>query len=193
MLVACPTHAIKEYSLPRWVAAVGALTYPHESLLVDNSPDYALYLRWREQTPIVHVSIDGTAHQRIGGSMDFIRRHALEHGFDYWLSLECDVIAPPDTIETMLEWTQSERADWWCMPCPGRNNPFPFTGNFCCALFSRSLMEQVDFQNPPARMATDGWWLRRFLDLHLVAAQNPPRQLSFEHLRHPDPQKDIWW
>lgn len=194
VLVATGTHTIKEYGLPRWVAAVNALTYqPVETLLVDNSPDLGLYNRWKAETGIIHLSIDGTPHQRIAISMETIRRYMLRANFDFWLSIECDIIAPPDTIETMLDWAASVPANWYCMPAPARHNPFLFSQNFMCALFPRRLCEQISFNGAPATRATDGWFMQQLDTLHLEWTSTPPRQLALEHLANPDREKDIVW
>lgn len=195
VLVACPTHSIKKYSLPRWIEAVGAFTYhPREALLVDNSPNMMLWWEFRDQTNVVHMHIDGTPHHRIAESMEHIRQYMLRARFDYWLSLECDVIAPPDTIETMLEWQRTEPADWWCMPAPGRNNAeHLFTNNFMCSLFTRDLCEKVSFAEAPDNRTTDGWFMRSFLDRGFVSASKPPRLLDLEHLANPDKASDVVW
>ena len=39
ILVACPTHEVKEYAFQRWIDNVKNLTYPNYTILVaDNSP-----------------------------------------------------------------------------------------------------------------------------------------------------------
>jgi len=194
VLIATATHEVKEYSLRRWIDAYQNMAYePRDVLLVDNSATLELSERWKTETNIMHIQVDGTPHERIGKSMEMIRRYALGRNFDYWLSIECDVIVPANTIEIMLDWRGLEKADFYSMPCPARNNTFLFQNNFCCALFSRELMQKIPFENLPSIQAIDGWFIRKLLDAGMALAGEPPVQLTLEHLSHPDASKDIWW
>lgn len=194
VLVACPTHEIKEYSLDRWCKAVEAFTYsPRESLLVDNSPTTALYDRWKYKTEIVHLDLDGTRNQRIAESMQSIRWYALQFDFDFWLSVECDIIAPPNTIETMLQWQKDVQADFYSMPGPGRNDHLLWSPNFMCSLFPRATLERFGFFGAPDNRCTDGWYIRQLMDAGMTIASKPPVQLELQHLENPDPEKVVIW
>lgn len=51
-------------------------------------------------------------------------RQALDGGYDYWLSVDTDLVLDPRTLETLLAadrdivsevfWTQSKAGGWWC-------------------------------------------------------------------------------
>ena len=202
VLVACPTHLIKFYALYKWMAAVKALTYSNYAvLLVDNSSNLELFYALRDLVPVIHLDIDGSAHRRIAGSMEFIRQRMIDLNFDFWLSIESDIVAPANTIETMLEWAAMESADWYSMPGPSRDDP-PATGarhlfknNFMCSLFPRATCEKISFEDAPANRATDGWFLDRYFNHapYLRVAQNTPPILALKHLANPDKSLDVRW
>ena len=104
VLVGCPTSFHKEYCLQEYANAVKFLTYPqYDTLLVDNSPDDA-YLKKLKAAglPAIKGPYHEGARDRIVASRNLLAQCALEKGYDYFLSLEQDVIPPKDIIQRML-------------------------------------------------------------------------------------------
>lgn len=104
ILVGCPTSEYKSYCLFQYVEAVKSLTYPHHDvLLVDNSTtnEYAEKIKQLELPVVKDVYLD-RARERITHSRNILRDHVLKKGYDYFLSLEQDVIPPPNVIEVLL-------------------------------------------------------------------------------------------
>ncbi len=105
LLVGCPTSFHKSYCLQEYLNGVKALTYPHyELVLVDNSPDTSYYdlLESKDVTVFKTPYSAETARERIVISRNMLRQYILENDYDYFLSLEQDVIPPPDVIERLL-------------------------------------------------------------------------------------------
>ena len=104
VLVGCPTSDSHAYCLREYVEGVKRLTYPrHEVLLVDNSEGEGYRTRIEEAgLPAIRSPFCEAARERIVKARNALRQRALEHGFDYFLSLEQDVIPPPDVIERLL-------------------------------------------------------------------------------------------
>lgn len=109
VLVACPTYNGLSDHLDAYLAAYEAFHWPERRLLlVDNTPDGGAYSL--EITP--RVEAVGGMVRHVEPSEDFddtfaqcwriISAHAEANGYDWVLSLEQDVIAPPLALDTML-------------------------------------------------------------------------------------------
>lgn len=105
ILIGCPTYDGKRYCLQKYVDGIRALTYPHkEILLIDNSstPIFAAELNARGVPTIRGGYILATPRDKIIHCRNMLRKKVLEEGFDYFLSLEADVVPPPNVIEQLL-------------------------------------------------------------------------------------------
>ena len=105
VLVGCPTSEHKEYCLKEYMGAVRNLSYKnYDILLVDNSKDNRYYEKIKSLG--INVIKDGyleRARDRIVHSRNMIREYVLDNDYDYFLSLEQDVIPPKDIIERLLK------------------------------------------------------------------------------------------
>ncbi len=104
VLVGCPTSVHKRYCLGRYARRVKELTYPnYDLLIVDNSEnnDYIGLIK-ESGLPAVKDEYSDSARERIINSRNILRKEVLEK-YDYFLSLEQDVIPPKDIIERMLK------------------------------------------------------------------------------------------
>jgi len=104
ILVGCPTSEIYSYCISQYAEAVKSLKYPnYDVLLVDNSETNGFTKKIKELG--INV-IKGPYHEdlreRVIASRNLLRQHALENNYDYFLSLEQDVIPPEDIIQTLL-------------------------------------------------------------------------------------------
>lgn len=105
VLVGCPTSMHKKYCIEEYLAVARALTYPnYELILVDNSETDEYYDFLEAKNVIVFKApyYAETARERIVISRNMLRQYALENEYEYFLSLEQDVIPPPDIIEQLL-------------------------------------------------------------------------------------------
>ena len=104
VLVGCPTADYKAYCLPAYVDAVKKLSYPcYDILLVDNSKgsSYAQQIK-NLGIPVLKGPWFEGALQRIIHSRNLLREYALAHNYDYFFSLEQDVIPPKNILEKLL-------------------------------------------------------------------------------------------
>jgi len=104
VLVGCPTAEAKGYTLEKYVEGVKALDYANfDVLIVDNSKDDN-YLKKIESLglSVVKGPYSKGARQRIIDSRNILRQKALDKGYDYFFSLEQDVIPPKDIIQRLL-------------------------------------------------------------------------------------------
>ncbi len=103
VLVGCPTYVGKTYCLKEYVEAVKAITYPVDILLVDNSPDDK-YLEQIESLniPVIRGVRVLDEREQIALNRNILRERVLNGGYDAFLSLEQDVIPPPNVVERLL-------------------------------------------------------------------------------------------
>ena len=101
VLVGCPTCDVYGYCLQEYLQGVKDLTYPnYDLLIVDNSKDKEYYKKICAD--VVKGEYVEPAVKRIVISRNILRKEVLEK-YDYFLSLEQDVIPPKDIIERMLK------------------------------------------------------------------------------------------
>lgn len=103
ILVGCPTSFHKEYALIQYTEAIKKFTYKnHDVLLVDNSPNENYLSRIRSlELPVISGPYFESARDRIVASRNILRQKAIDDGYDYFLSLEQDVIPPSDILERL--------------------------------------------------------------------------------------------
>ena len=104
VLVGCPTSDHKGYCVKRYMAGLKKLTYNNfDILIVDNSKgeEYTKEIS-SLGLPVIKGPYSESARQRIIDSRNLLRKKVLDEGYDYFLSLEQDVIPPVDFIEKLL-------------------------------------------------------------------------------------------
>ena len=105
VLVGCPTADYKAYCLDEYLKALKKLTYKNcDFLIVDNSKtnEYAERIKKAGFKVIKDVCLP-LAKERIVHSRNLIKKYMVDNNYDYFLSLEQDVIPPEDVIERLLE------------------------------------------------------------------------------------------
>ncbi len=104
ILVGCPTSFHKEYCLEEYAEAVKNISYKnYDILLIDNSQDdnYLKNIK-AKGLPAEKGPYFESARDRIIASRNILRQKVLKGSYDYFLSLEQDVIPPADIIEKLL-------------------------------------------------------------------------------------------
>lgn len=190
ILVGCPTSDSHEYCLNEYVDMIKNLTYKNYSiLLVDNSKEKDYFQKIKDLgIPVIKGPYYEGALKRVVTSRNIIRQHVLDEGYDYFLSLEQDVIPPKDIIEKLLAGRKSIVTGVYFKPCQkeqeyspmlwgnynkGNENVQYFSTNFIlshkgllkvdacglgCILIHRSVLKKIRF-----RYEED---LRVFDDMH---------------------------
>jgi len=104
VLVGCPTYEGYKYCLKDYINGVKSLTYPdYDVLIADNSKgnDYAHEIK-QYGTDVIHGRNLPNIYERIVESRNLLRERMLKGKYDYFLSLEQDVIPPADIIERLI-------------------------------------------------------------------------------------------
>lgn len=180
IIIGTPIHQSKDYSMERWLACVSALDYPADLLLVDNSedPEYVKKVQAyceKYKIPhfkIVHIDIPEDAHieKRLGMAREVIREEVLKENYDFWYSLECDVIVPPDALTKLLGFI----GDFWMVShgYPSRINPDVVSMEFGTALIKREALEKLELKDqfgyispetPDIFQGNESWFKARIL------------------------------
>tara|TARA_Y100000310_G_scaffold338661_1_gene429002 strand:+ start:2699 stop:3400 length:702 start_codon:yes stop_codon:yes gene_type:complete len=105
ILVGCPTSNHKAYCLDAYLAAIKTLTYQnYDILLIDNSEneEYSKLIK-QKGISVIKAPFLPTARERIISSRNLLREEVLKKDYDYFLSLEQDVIPPKDVLEQLLQ------------------------------------------------------------------------------------------
>ncbi len=105
VLVGCPTYEKYEYCLERYLHAIKELTYKnYDLLLVDNSKEstFATELQ-KKGINVLRVEWIEDPGLRVERSRNKLREEFLRRDYDYFLSLEQDVIPPKDVIERLVK------------------------------------------------------------------------------------------
>ena len=105
ILVGCPASFHKEYALKEYADAVKSLTYKNfDMLLVDNSKDNVYFEKIKEfNLPVIKGPYFPSARDRIITSRNLLREKALNENYDYFFSLEQDVLPPKDILQNLLK------------------------------------------------------------------------------------------
>ena len=104
VLAGCPTSNRKKYCLKEYIESVKSLSFPsYDILLVDNSENEDYYNEIKKELPCVKSKFYEAARKSIIESRNILREKVLNENYDYFLSLEQDVIPPKDIIESLLK------------------------------------------------------------------------------------------
>lgn len=109
VLVGCPTSDHKEYCLADYAAGIKNLTYKKfDVLLVDNSKDDKYEGKINAlNLPVVRSPFSEYTKDRVIRARNLLREKVIEGDYDYFLSLEQDVIPPPNIVEGLLRHNKS--------------------------------------------------------------------------------------
>lgn len=104
ILVGCPTSNHKGYCFEEYLKGIKSLTYPNFGvLLIDNSESNEYYDKIKEKISIIKDKWFENARERIVHSRNILREKVLNENYDYFLSLEQDIIPPKYIIEKLLK------------------------------------------------------------------------------------------
>lgn len=111
VLVGCPTADFKKYCLDDFIKGLEQLNYPNmKIMIVDNSENEDYFKEMKEKFAKTGLEVElirdkwtDKAMERVVASRNLIRQYAIDNKFDYFFSLEQDVIPQePDTIQKLL-------------------------------------------------------------------------------------------
>ena len=191
VLVGAPNNAKKEYCLERYINRLKELTYPnYEIVLCDNSSDDEFKKKIENYgIKCLKTPWNEKSRYRIVESRNMLRNYALDNGFDYYMSIEADVIPPKDIIERQLEHNKKVVGGWYYVGNSGQARP-------CVSQEWKAIGDDKIVQAPPTmvRMAQEKL-MKAFLGsmgiilINREVLEKIPFRV-FEHFNHHD---DTWF
>ena len=103
VLVGCPISSFREDVIDQYITSVKSLAYEnYEVLLLDNSETDEMFKKIKNKIPVQKTKRIEKLAEMLARDRNVLRKKVLDEGFDYFLSLEQDVIPPKDVIERLL-------------------------------------------------------------------------------------------
>jgi len=104
ILIACPTYEGKDYIIDKWVENIKNISYPNfDYLIVDNSVNEEYYKKLESRGyNVVHVNRGKHSRDALSNAQNYIREKVLVEGYDYWLSVESDLLPPKNIVWKLL-------------------------------------------------------------------------------------------
>jgi GT2 family glycosyltransferase len=104
VLIGTPVCDLYPFCWDEFYAAVKNIDYPNfDILFVDNSKTDSWYTEMRKKgVPVIRGEYFEGKRERLVHSRNILRDKALSGGYDYFLNLEQDVIAPKDFLRKLV-------------------------------------------------------------------------------------------
>ncbi len=105
VLIFTPIYEGKDYCLEDFLQKAKAIDYPNaRHLFIDNSANLHYYYKLISMgLDVVHVDRGNNSREAIARACNYARKIAIDEGYDYLLSLESDVMVPPNIVQLLLE------------------------------------------------------------------------------------------
>ncbi len=107
VLIGVPVSDMHAYAIEEFVESLKKIRYPNfEVLFIENSPEEDFYKFLKERYPELDIirefSDVKVIREKVIKCKNLMREKALNGGYDYFFSLDQDVIVPANTIERLL-------------------------------------------------------------------------------------------
>lgn len=156
ILAGCPVMEFYWPCMERWICAVEVFDRPVDIMLADTSEDVDFFNEWSSRVSMTYLGLSReTPYRRVALGMEFLRQYALTYRYDYLLTIEIDVIAPPDTPSQMQKLC-SVGFDYVSHTYPPRNGLGAMIG-FGCTIFRREFLKKIRFDDGSPYVYPDTW------------------------------------
>ena len=114
ILIGVPTHEVMESSLSEFIENLKQFSYENFEICIEDNSSTTYYFEklqkiaeeWNDEKKqkfsVIHSNALPKARERIVNARNVLRKKFLEEGFDYFFSLEQDVIPPINVLETLV-------------------------------------------------------------------------------------------
>lgn len=104
VLIFTVTYEGKDYCLPEFLKGLEGLNYPnYKHIFIDNSENIEYSKKIKKLGyDIVHMKRSENTRKGIAMGQNYARKLAIEGNYDYMMSLESDIIPPPDTVQRLI-------------------------------------------------------------------------------------------
>lgn len=182
IFIGTPIRDTKEYSVYEWLDSIRELNYPSFLYMVDNSDmsDFSIKVKeYCKKIGLINYEMNhldkmiGRENEyRLVYSRESIRNKMLAGNYDYWLSWECDIVLPSNTLGVLFPYTKTFDVINHCYP--DKDDKLQEVGGVGCSLFKRELLEKFSFlegggyamcdkDKPNCYYSGDSWFCVRVL------------------------------
>jgi hypothetical protein len=104
VLIFSPTYEGKEYCRKKFIDNINKINYPNkEFIMIDNSETTNYYeLLKSEGVPVHRTPRGNNSREALAAAQNYAVRYAINHNFDYVLSIESDLFPPKDIVQRLL-------------------------------------------------------------------------------------------
>jgi hypothetical protein len=108
VLVFTITYEGKEYTREQFMSFISGINYPkqyYRHIIIDNSPTMDYYNKLVSlygSENVYHTERGNNSRESLARSQNFARRIALNDNYDYLMSIESDIMVPPNVIQHLI-------------------------------------------------------------------------------------------
>lgn len=172
VFIGTPIHVRKDYCMQQFMHAVNSIDYPEfHHCVVDNSPtaNYVNDIKTLYNTPkrsffrveTADESLKGdSSHKRLVASYTIMRDQFLATDYEFFMTLECDVMIPSDGLKKLVEADKDMIQGFYYTGFFGQEDNgtglLKFEHNKGLngvSLFKRKVLEQISFKYDPNILA----------------------------------------
>jgi hypothetical protein len=197
VLVACPTNRCKDYILERYIDRIKNLDYPnYDILLVDNSKGNSYFNKIKKLgVRVIKSKYYKDSRRRVVESRNMIRDEVLKNGYEYYFSLEQDVIPRPDILKILVSHKKNVVAGWYFINNPIKGMPYD-TSRPCCSRGWTMYKMKFTYIMPTGElMAKQRLMKSALLSLGVCLIHRKVlEQIKFKYYHHyPNHHDDTWF
>lgn len=173
ILIGGPTYEVKEYCYKPFLRSLHLLerngspiiladnsrtidfvskmrAYAKELGMIDFEAIYLNYVGWDDE------------HQELslGQAREAVRKRLMEGDFEYWFSVESDVILPPDALRVLHDLAERKSLDAVYHRFPTKEDKNVLLDGIGCALFKKEVLKDVSFVEGYGLTEGDAYLLR---------------------------------
>jgi hypothetical protein len=156
VFIGTPIRDRKHYCINQWLDSVGRLYGTWHLVMVDNSDDEAFanevvqYCKKIGLSNYELIHLDNMrgreVNSRLQESREVLRSKFLENAdYDYFLSLECDVIVDENAIHFLRDMLYQNEGAVVRHTYPEKSNKKLETEGIGCSMFNRDVLAKIDF------------------------------------------------
>jgi len=188
ILIGCPTSQHKEYSIKEYLEGVENLTYKNFDLvLVDNSEDETYFNKLKSfGANVVKGKYFESAKDRVIDSRNILRKYFLDNEYDYFLSLEQDVVPPKDVIERLLKHGKEITGGLYFYLGDDKKTLLPMLWVHYNDDYAKRLMFNEIPENELIEVVTCGLGC-------VLIKREVLEKIEFRHVKDEEPWDDLWF
>jgi len=188
ILVCCPTSSHKEYCLKEYLGGIKNLTYKNFDLvLADNSKNDNYLDKLKElNVKVIKGEYFESAKDRVIHSRNILRKYCLDNNYDYFLSLEQDIVPPKDAIERLLKHNKEITSALYFYLGDDKKTLLPMVWVHYEDEYAKRLMIDEIPADEIIEVVTSGLGC-------ILIKRDVLEKIEFRHVKNEEPWDDLWF